>query len=441
MEIDQLDESEASTKRALEIDPEKAEPHSMLGGIYNERAWLDEAETCYQKALELDPEQVSANLGLGHMKMEAGDFDAAEACFTRAWAIEPETLAIRFAFTQLRKVKEDSEHFKALREVENPEGLRGTEAISYCYAMGKCYDDTKDHLRAFDFYLKAAKLKRETVSYDPAANTRLFEQVKSVFSADFSSRYQGCGNDSAVPIFVLGMPRSGTTLTEQIIASHPQVHGTGELRDLNDLASRVVSPAGREYPLSMSGLNPQGLQLLGNEYLKRLVARAPDSPHITDKMPGNFQLVGLIHLMLPNAKIVHVNRNPLDTCISGFARLFRRSQNQSYDLYEQGLFYQNYYTLMAHWRDVLPAGAFYDVQYETLVKDNEKQARQLIEYCELPWDDACLESHKTKRTIKTASITQVRQPIYTTSIERWRRYEQFLEPLRRGLGDVVLGDF
>ena len=149
-------------------------------------------------------------------------------------------------------------------------------------------------------------------------------------------------------------------------------------------------------------------------------------------------MLGLIHLILPNAKIIHVKRHPLDTCISGFTRLFRNHQNQSYDLEEQGMFYKNYYDLMQHWRDVLPEGSFYEVQYEELVQDNENQARKLIDYCELSWNDACLESHKTKRTVKTASITQVRQPIYTSSLERWRRVEKYLDPLKAGLGDVPL---
>ena len=424
-------------RRALEIDPEKAESYSMLGGIYNELAELGRADECYDKALALDPESLSACLGKGHMHMEGGDFAIAERCFARALELEPEKLAIRFAFTQLGKVDDDNEHFRALREIKDPGSLRGHEAINYYYAMGKCHDDTGEHERAFEYYLQGAKLKRETVSYDPDANTRLIDNLESVFSREWIADLEGGGNPSSVPVFILGMPRSGTTLTEQIIASHPQVFGAGELRDLKDIATRLVSPAGRDYPRNLSGLNPQGLKLLGDEYSKRIMQRAPTSAYITDKMPGNFQLLGLIHLILPNAKIIHVRRNPLDTCISGFTRLFRSNQNQSYDLYEQGRFYRDYAHLMQHWREVLPKGAFYEVQYEELVQDNENQVRQLVDYCGLPWDDACLQSHKTRRTVRTASITQVRQPIYTSSLERWRRYEKYLGPLKEGLGSVL----
>lgn len=439
MDLENPREAEAMVRRALEIDPGKAEAYSMLASIYNELALLDKAEECYRKALELDPELVGAYMGRGHMHMESGDFDVAEDCFNKALELDDEdTLAIRFAFSQLRKVTPDNEHFRVLRELDQVDRLRGNEAINYYYAMGKCLDDTGEHEQAFEYYLQGAKRKRDTIGYDPQSNRQLTESIQAIFTADWIGQLAGNGNPSAVPIFILGMPRSGTTLTEQIIASHPLVYGAGELRDLKDLATRLVSPAGTVYPGSLRGLNAQGLQLLGDEYVKRLAERAPDAARITDKMPGNFQLLGLIHLILPQAKIIHVQRHPLDTCISGFTRLFRSNQNQSYDLREQGLFYRDYYHLMQHWRTVLPPGSFYEVRYEELVQDNENQVRRLIDYCGLPWDDACLESHKTKRTVKTASITQVRQPIYTHSLERWRRYDKFLAPLREGLGDIPL---
>ncbi|HSH13907.1 MAG TPA: sulfotransferase, partial [Desulfurivibrionaceae bacterium] len=245
------------------------------------------------------------------------------------------------------------------------------------------------------------------------------------------------GCPSPLPIFVLGMPRSGTTLTEQIIASHPLVHGAGELPDLLELANHPREGAVEGYPLSLQGLTRSDLVDLGEKYVRGLQARNPAAQRITDKMPANFNCLGLIHLMLPNAKIIHVRRNPVDTCLSGFTRLFNKSQHQSYDLAEIGRYYRNYAELMAHWRRVLPAGAFYEIQYEELVADNENQARALLEYCGLEWHEACLESHKTSRNIRTASVTQVRQPIYQSSVERWRKYEKHLGPLLEALGDLV----
>jgi tetratricopeptide (TPR) repeat protein len=436
MGLDMHQEAETTLKKALALDEDKAELQSMLAGIYNELALLDKADECYEKALELDPELVPAYMGRGHMLMEQGDFDKAEENFIKGQEFNEDRLGVHFAFTQLRKVTEDNEHFKALKEVEDVKALKNNEAINYYYALGKCHDDIGEHEKAFEYYIQGAKMKRETLGYDVNSNESLANQIKAVFKPQLLDRLKVQGHDSNVPIFVLGMPRSGTTLTEQIIASHPDVYGAGELRDLKAIANRITSNGIKTFPTNLAGLSPDVLKQVGEQYVAGLKARAPGSPHITDKMPGNFQLVGLIHLAMPNAKIVHVRRNPLDTCISCFTRLFRHNQNQSYDLYEQGRFYRDYYNLMQHWRDVLPEGAFYEVVYEDLVQDNENQTRALIEYCGLDWDDACLQSHKTKRTIKTASITQVRQPIYTSSLERWKRYDKFLDPLKEGLGDV-----
>ncbi|MFA5372229.1 MAG: sulfotransferase, partial [Sideroxydans sp.] len=252
-------------------------------------------------------------------------------------------------------------------------------------------------------------------------------------------RLRGNGDSSALPIFVLGMPRSGTTLTEQIIASHPDVFGAGELPDLLRIAHRKTHPDTTTFPDNLRYLDAATLTAWGDEYIAGLKKRAPDSRHITDKMPANFFAVPLIHLMLPGAKIIHVNRNPVDTCVSCFTRLFHRKQEHTYDLAELGRYYADYVRLMDHWRAVLPQGAFYDVQYENIVADQEGEARKLLEYCGLEWDAACLDFHKTKRQIRTASVTQVRQPIYTTSVERWRKYEKSLGPLLDELGDLVPG--
>jgi hypothetical protein len=233
------------------------------------------------------------------------------------------------------------------------------------------------------------------------------------------------------------MPRSGTTLTEQIIASHPDVHGAGELPDLMTIAQRDVAGMGAVFPNNIPALDQAGLGAWGADYVAGLHSRAPDAGRITDKMPANFLAIGLIHMMLPNAKIIHVNRNPVDTCLSCFMQLFSSRQEQIYDLAELGRYYVDYARLMGHWRSVLPAGAFLDVQYEDIVADQETQARRMIAFCGLDWNDACIDFHKSKRSIRTASVTQVRQPIYKSSVERWRPYEKFLGPLLDALGDLA----
>ncbi|MGH8596522.1 MAG: sulfotransferase family protein, partial [Gammaproteobacteria bacterium] len=231
------------------------------------------------------------------------------------------------------------------------------------------------------------------------------------------------------------------TLTEQIIASHPAVHGAGELPDLLNLANQPREGVDTgSFPHNMAGLTQAEIGMLGARYVAGLRKRAPDANRITDKMPANFLCIGLIHLMLPNARIVHVKRNPVDTCLSGFSRLFKKGQPHSYDLTEIGLYYRAYARLMDHWHAVLPQGALVDVRYEDLVANNETEARRPIEYCGLEWDDACLDFFKNDRSIKTASVIQVRQPIYKTSLERWKRYRQHLGPLLDALGNLAPAD-
>jgi hypothetical protein len=247
---------------------------------------------------------------------------------------------------------------------------------------------------------------------------------------------RGGGNLSDLPIFVLGMPRSGTTLVEQIIASHPDVHGAGELLDLQSITRRVVSGTGG-FPGNILALDSVAMNKWADDYVAGLRKHSPDARYITDKMPNNFWFVGLIHLMLPNARIIHVKRNPVDTCLSCFTKLFSGTLNQTYDLSELGRYYVDYSRLMDHWRKVLPAGAFLDVQYEDVIADQETEARRMIDFCGLDWNDACIDFYKNKRSVGTASVTQVRRPIYKSSVERWRHYEKFLGPLLDTLGDLA----
>ena len=250
----------------------------------------------------------------------------------------------------------------------------------------------------------------------------------------------GGGDASPIPIFVLGMPRSGTTLVEQIIASHPMVHGAGELQTLNDVILTVRGPHGDtiRFPEFVPGLDASALHQIGARYVTSVRKLAPEfaekCERITDKMPSNYYFAGLIHLALPNAKIIHTIRDPVDTCISCFSKLFSTDLNYSYDLGELGRYYKRYERLMAHWRRVLPRGRILDVRYEEVVADLETEARRIISHCGLPWKDRCLSFHEAIRPVRTASATQVRQPIYKSSVGRWRVYEAHLGPLLDALG-------
>lgn len=436
--MEALEEAEAAANRALQIDNNSPKAHALLGGIYSETSHPELAEAEFNRALEIDPNSDEGLLGLGHLCVENGELERAEELFQRALTLKPDNVSARIHLIQAKKVSKDDGNFAALLEEEKEAAKHSdNRTMSLHFALGKCYDDTGDYDKAFPHFLEGCKIKRSKLSYDPDAAARQFTELKQIFSKEFIGKLRGAGEPSALPIFVLGMPRSGTTLTEQIIASHPDVYGAGELPDLLRIAHRKTDPATTTFPDNLRYLDHATLTAWGAEYVAGLKQRAPNAIHITDKMPANFFAVPLIHLALPNAKIIHVNRNPVDTCLSCFTRLFNRKQEHTYDLAELGRYYADYARLMDQWRKVLREGAFLDINYEDIVADQEGQARRLLEYCGLEWNAACLDFHKTKRQIRTASVTQVRQPIYNTSVERWRKYEKFLGPLLEQLGDLV----
>jgi sulfotransferase family protein len=307
------------------------------------------------------------------------------------------------------------------------------------FALGKAYSDLKDYPRAFAHLLAGNAAKRATISYDETSIFALFDRIEATFTRELIAKKAGSGDPSSLPIFVIGMPRSGTTLVEQIIASHPMVHGAGELQAFNDVILALRGPNGDAipYPNFVPSLDASALQQIGARYLSAVRKLAPSGERVTDKMPSNYYFAGLIHLALPNAKIIHTVRNPVDTCLSCFSKLFTAEQNHTYDLAELGRYYKRYERLMAHWRRVLPAQCILDVRYEDVVADLEGQARRIIAYCALPWDERCLSFHKTDRAVRTASASQVRLPIYKGAVGRWRAYEKQLGPLLSALGVAV----
>ncbi|HMH65088.1 MAG TPA: sulfotransferase, partial [Rhizomicrobium sp.] len=257
-------------------------------------------------------------------------------------------------------------------------------------------------------------------------------RIQARITADVLREKQalGGGAPSSAPIFILGMMRSGSTLVEQILASHPAVHGAGELPALSDVVNAARGPGGEAYPDFVAGLDAQGLTQIGEAYLAKLPA---GERHITDKMPTNFFFAGLIHLALPNARIIHTVRDPVDTCVSCFSKLFTAEQYHTYDLAELGRYYRRYQQLMAHWQSALPPGRMLEVRYEDVVADLEGQARRIIAYCGLEWDARCLSFHATDRPVRTASMLQVRQPLYQSALRRAHVYDEFLAPLRDAL--------
>jgi tetratricopeptide (TPR) repeat protein len=438
-ELGQFDDALICYRSALQIKPDFAQVHSNLGVVLRELGQLDGEVESYRRALEIDPACSEALLGMGQLYLARGEMAEAEDFFRKALAIKPDDLEVRLLLAQVRKVKAGDENLAALLATEEAARRNGSlmpykKAIYLHFALGKSFDDLGDYDRAFSHFIEGCKLKRATFEYDAVQTTQHFNDIMRVFNLDTMARLKGGGDLSSVPIFVLGMPRSGTTLVEQIIASHPEVYGAGELPDFMAFAQREVAGTDAGFPNNVAALDQADLTRRATQYIAGLQARAPASRHITDKMPANFLAIGLIHMMLPNAKIIHVNRNPIDTCLSCFMQLFSNNQEHTYDLSELGRYYSDYARLMQHWRNVLPAGSVLDVQYENIVAEQETQSRRIINFCGLDWNDACLDFYKNKRLIGTASKTQVRQAIYSSSVERWRPYEKFLSPLLDELG-------
>lgn len=438
-ERNELTESERLIEEALAVEPESVSGHTQLGVLYSEMGFPDRARSAFDRAIALDPEATQSYVSKSHFLTQIGDLAGAQACLDEALRLEPDSVPAQLALVQLKKIKAGDAALNVLEaELTRLAPTAVTRSIPLHFGLGKCYDDIGDHARAFEHFLTGCRLKRARIAYDAVEHSAHIDSITQVFDRATIDRLRGRGAQSELPVFVLGMPRSGTTLTEQIIASHSASHGAGELPDLLGLAHcSPLTGARVGYPGALAGITPEELTSLGTRYVAGLRARHAEALRITDKMPANFYALGLIHLILPQARIIHVKRNPVDTCLSGLTKLFRHGQAHSYDLYELGRFYVDYARLMAHWRAVLPAGAFHEVEYEALVADTETEARRLIAYCGLPWEEACLEFHKTERAVRTASVTQVRQPIYQSSVERWRRYEQYLGPLLEALGDLA----
>ncbi len=386
--------------------------------------------------LLLDGSSAEAHNSLGLVLRAVGKLSEGRTAVEEAIRLVPSSAKFRRHLSEMIKFRDGDNHLMEMeRLLSKADKLAPGERTDLHFALGKAYDDLGRHADAARQWLQGNSLKRREFEYDAAAVDEVFERIRNVFSRDWLETRQGVGHPSPIPVFVIGMPRSGTTLVEQILASHPQVFGNGETKYFADAISKTEDARDALYPDVASTMTGSDFADLGGRYLTESLPLArPGALRVTDKMPSNFLFAGLIHLSLPNAPIIHTVRNPVDTCLSCFSKLFTGELNYTYDLAELGRYYRQYQLLMAHWKSVLPPGRILDVCYEDLVEDVEGNARRIVAHCGLDWDPRCLSFQENDRPVRTASATQVRQPVYKSAVGRWRPYRDFLAPLLQELG-------
>ena len=438
----------ATYKRLLAIDSGHAEALRDLGAALQALDRYDEALVCFEKTLAINPELTGAHARIGSALQELGRINEAYRAFARAVKLQPRDPRMHLLLVECRRVTADDPELAVLEDLRRDVHAFEPPARMYLdFALAKAFADVGDNEKSFGHFLAANDAKRAQLEYDEANALRIFDEVRTVFSAEFLRAREGVGHLSDRPIFIVGMPRSGSTLVEQILASHPAVFGGGERVDFAAIL-KSMGKQGRStvFPHVLRDFKSSDFSHLAESYLGRMTGAAtaalkrdssaygPQFERITDKTLNNFFCIGLIHLTFPKARIIHTRRDPIDCCLSCFSRLFGSNLSFTYDLGELGRYYRAYLGLMEHWSKALPAGAVLDIWYEDVVDDLEGQARRLLAHCGLEWDDACLAFHQTRRPVKTASVGQVRQPIYRSSVKRWRPADDVLRPLLDGLG-------
>ena len=431
--LDRLQDALAGYDAAIALDPGFAPAHFGRGATLLALEDSEGALQSYARAASMRPTHAAAWAQVAQTLGVLGRSGEAAAVAERALAVDrtsADAWCVRARLKRFGPCDPDLEAMEAaLAHAEARQGAPD-DRLNLEFALGKAWLEAGNPERAFAHLGRGNGLQRSQLEFDIDEHLAVLQAMARSFDAEAIRRLEGAGHPSERPVFILGMPRSGTTLVEQILASHPAVHGAGELPLVAQLAGRL--PASDDGPAMP--LTPNGLARLGAEYAGRLHALAPDALRITDKMPGNFLFAGLIRLILPKARIIHCVRDPLDTCLSCYETRFTRGNPFTYDLRELGLHYRGYARLMEHWRAVLPADRFIEVRYEEVVADLEGQARRLLGFCDLDWDEACLKFHQTRREVWTASSSQVRRPLYDSSVHRAQAYGEHLGPLIEALG-------
>ena len=462
-----MEEAAAALREAVRLDGERADTPAWLGGIYfelgNHAAAADsyakslaiqpqqaatlyhygevllrlrrarDAVTAFERALQLEPDDAATHLGLGRALMAQGSMIQARRCLERAFALNPTLPGVSLNLARSHRFgSEDESTINKLEMLTEHPGMSERALSDLHFALGKIKDDCADHAQAFHHYRLANQIVAAHVSFDRERFTRALTGLTQTFSHAYFQAHRGSGQTALTPVFIVGMPRSGTTLVEQVLASHPSVYGADELPFIDELTRQLGASV--PYPRAAARMDDRLAWELSEKYLQQITELAGDALRVTDKLPANCFHLGFIASLFPRARIVHCRREPLDVGLSVFFQQFETGNEWTYDLSDIGFFYRGYQQIMAHWRRVLPV-VVHELYYEDLVSNHEPECRRLLEYCGLPWNPDCLRFYEQPRSVLTGSNWQVRQPLYSGSVNRWRHYEPYLDELKRALED------
>lgn len=423
------EEAASLAQQVIELDPRSVEGFLNLAMAQAGSGEPESALAAYERALELNPDSLGAISGLVKSFFAEGRLEEAEGLIRRGLRINPGDANLLSAKTEIVSGEAVADHIREMERRFKANSVSEKDRVILAFGLARILEQNKNYDQAFEYLATANRLKRGTYDYKLEEDEKFFDLTKSVFNSDFFQGREASGISDKTPIFIVGMPRSGTTLIEQVLASHSQVFGAGELNYIARLITECCRPKShRSYPELVAQWGRDVLAGMGRAYLDKLNAKSQGAARVTDKMPHNFLYLGLIRQLLPNAKIIHCRRNPVDNCLSMFKRNFDVLHKYAYDLRELGGYYLLYKDLMSHWHDVLP-GFVFDLQYEEMVSDQEGATRRLLEFCGLEWEEGCLEFHKSERAVRTASQHQVRKKIYSDSVGLWQNYETQLQPL------------
>ncbi len=427
----------AEVTRLLELEPRNPSYRNLKAAVLGRIGEYDASIELYREALGEYPQQAKLWMSMGHALKTAGRNAESIDAYRKCIELTPQFGEAYWSLANLKTFRFTAHDVAAMRAQLARADLPEEDRYHFEFSLGKALEDAGAYEESFAHYAQGNRLRRAAIRYDADENAAHVARSKRLFTRDFFADRAGVGCPAEDPIFIVGLPRAGSTLIEQILASHSMVEGTQELPDVAMIARSVgqrTTRQGSAYPRALEKFTAAELAALGERYLAQTrIHRKSAAPLFIDKMPNNFAHVGLIHLMLPNARIIDARRHPLGCCFSAFKQHFARGQTFTYDLTELGRYYRDYLELMAHFDDVLP-GRVHRVLYENLVDDTEGEVRRLLEYCRLPYEEACLRFHENQRAVRTASSEQVRQPIFREGVDQWRHYEPWLMPLKEALG-------